>query len=236
MLEKTIAVAMAIGIATSLAASSASAGWTETVGNNHVLIAKDVQLGLTGQARFQAPLGGAECQITSRVTLWSGVLNTTGRAETFVPHPTSETVNCKGLGGLAFCQLHNLTEQEPNWLIHTTKWQTIGAITKDAAQAQQEATFTTNFLAEEHLRAIVVTTAQLRSQMTGAFCPVKDIILPAGEVGGIPEEPTNTTNVQLNGALNARFETTNGVIDQEESLVQGTLQIEDPAQRGKYQF
>jgi hypothetical protein len=221
MFKKITVLAMAVGAVAALALpASASANWQ----HNHQALQQGVTLGLTGNVRFQGALGGIECLVTSRATFNPG---TTGVAETFVPdpagqpQPATETNRCKGLGGLAFCQIHNLTPQAPNWTIHTQSSQT--------PQGDPKVT---------HTNAAVVTTQTIHSQATGGFCPVNTISLHGGNVGVIPEPTDSTTidSVQLHGALQATLTTTNAVLDNEQVFVSGTLQIEDPNQRNTYGF
>ncbi len=207
-----VTVLLAVG---ALAVPSVAAGWQ----HNHSLLTQNVQLGITGSMRFQGALGGIECQVTSRILFAAG---TTGVVETFVPHPTSETANCKGLGGLAFCQIHNLTPQSAAfWTLHTQAFQT--------PQGAKET----------HENAVVVTTGLIHSQATGGFCPVKTISLtPAGGLGIVAEplESTTISSVQLAGALQGHLTTLSGVVDTEQVFIGGTLLIEDPAQRNTYGF
>jgi hypothetical protein len=210
MLKKLTVLAMAIGaVAALVLPATASAVWKHHATN----ISNDVQLGLTGNVRFQGGLGGIECQVTSRAKFLAG--QTTGTAETFVPHPTSDTTNCKGLGGLAFCQIHNLTPQAPNWTFHTSAWQTHG---------QQV----------QHAAAVVITTTTIHSQATGGFCPVNTISLHAGSVGLIPTntngvvDPNTVVKLDLNGTLQATLTTTNSTVDTEIVETRGTVEIESP--------
>jgi hypothetical protein len=224
MLKKITVLAMAVGVVAALALpASAAADWE----HHEVPIQTDVQLGLTGKVRFQGGLGGVECQITSRAKFLA--FQTTGTAETFAAHPTGDTANCVGLGGLAFCQIHNLTPQQTNnWTFHTAAWQTVTQV-----HSNGQTTF-----GETHQRAAVVTAQTLESQLTGGFCPVKKVVLHPNSVALTEEEqPTTTvgdgktvTNLDVNGTATATLETNSGALDQEETLVQGTVQVESPNQ------
>ncbi|HEX5928092.1 MAG TPA: hypothetical protein VFY48_01730 [Solirubrobacterales bacterium] len=197
MFKKMTVLAMAVGVVAALALpASASATWK----HHQSAIQSNAQLGLTGQARFQGTLGGIECQVTSRAVFIAG--QTTGTAETFVPHPTSDTANCKGLGGLAFCQTHNLTPQAPGWTFHTI---VVNGVAK-----------------------IQVTTTTITSQTTGGFCPVKHISLAGGEVTLDPAQDETVSSASLSGTLGAQLQTNDGTIDSESVTVSGTLNVESP--------
>ncbi len=195
MLKKMTVLAMAVGILAAMALpASAPAAWK----HHDVAIQINKTTGFTGNVRFQGGLGGVECQVTSAVEFKAN--QTTGTAETFKPHPTSETSNCKGLGGLIGCQIHELTPQEPGWVIHT-------------------ATATT----------ITVTTTTIHSVPTGGFCPLKTISLTAGTVTFTPNQPNTVTTAALSGQLQAHQQTAgSGTVHTEEVTVSGTLTAEEP--------
>jgi hypothetical protein len=152
MFKKMTVLAMAVGIVAAFALpSAASANWKHVKNGVASPIQTDVTLGLTGQARFQSQLGGVECQVTSEVTFEAGT--TTGKAKTFDPHPVDETANCKGTGGLAGCQIHNLDPTSLPWTIHTAG-----------------------------VNTITITIGQIHSTSTGFFCPVSSITLEPGTV------------------------------------------------------
>ncbi|HEX5929342.1 MAG TPA: hypothetical protein VFY48_08110 [Solirubrobacterales bacterium] len=217
MLKKMTVLAMAVGVVAALALpASASATWK----HGQTAIEKDEQLGLTGNARFQGGLGGVECQVTSKITFQAG--QTTGKVESFVPHPTSDTLNCKGLAGLAFCQIHDVTPfsgasllstQNP-WVLHTWAESTGG---EPPVIHQKD--------------LIHVTSGNITSTLTGGFCPVKHIMLTGGTVVATPNQPNNVTSVQLSGTLLAHLQTNNhaeGQSHTENVTVSGTLTIEEP--------
>jgi hypothetical protein len=205
MLKKLTVLAMTVGAVAAFALpASASAAWK----HHSTSIATDQTVGFTGNARFQGGLGGIECQITSQTKFLAG--QTTGTAETFVAHPTSDTANCRGLGGLAFCQIHNLTPQQAaNWTIHT-------------------ATATT----------VSVTTTTIHSQATGAFCPVTTISLTAGTATLTPEKknaegkfvanPDTVETATISGSLQADLTTSGGSVDTETVTISGDLLVESP--------
>jgi hypothetical protein len=195
MLKKMSVLAMAVGVVAAMVLpASASATWKHHATD----IQTNTTIGVTGNVRFQGSIGGVECQVTSRVLFESGT--TTGKAETFVPHPTSDTTNCKGLGGLAPCQTHNVAPQAPNWTIHTVAGP-----------------------------AISVTTTDITSQLTGGvFCLVKAIKLTGGTVSFTPNQANTASSAQLSGQLQADIQTNSGAADQENVTVSGTLDIESP--------
>ncbi|HEX5928904.1 MAG TPA: hypothetical protein VFY48_05890 [Solirubrobacterales bacterium] len=195
MKRKTTVVTLVLGaVAAFVLPAFASAGWK----HHSTPVAADTQIGLTGNVRKQGGLGGIECQVTMRVKLLSN--QTTGTAETFVPHPTSDTTNCKGLGGLAFCQIHNLTPQAPNWAFHTV-------------QAPASISLTT--------QDIVYTT-------TGGFCPQQQLTTTAGTVTLTPNQPNTFSSFAASGSLQVDVLTNGGVVDKETMTIAGTLAVESP--------
>jgi hypothetical protein len=193
MLKKMTVLAMAVGaLAAMVLPASASANWK----HHNTNISEAAQIGLTGNVRFQGPIGGVECQITSRAKFNPG---TTGVAETFVPHPTSDTTNCKGTGGLSPCQIHGVTPQAPNWVFHTTA-----------------------------TSAISLTTTDITSTLTGGFCLVKHINLTGGTVTLTPNATNTISSATESGNLQAHIQTTSGAIDTQGVATSGTLTIESP--------
>jgi hypothetical protein len=224
MLRKMTALAMAVGIVAAFALpAAASASWK----HHSVAIQVDKDTSLTGKFRTQGAIGGVECQVTTTATFFAG--QTTGIIDTFDVHPADETTNCVGLGGLASCQIHNVTpQQNVNWSFHTEAWQTVTSV-----QGSQ-----TTFGAT-HQKALVITPQTLQYQMTGGvFCLVKKVQHHFNKIGLTEEElPTQTvgdgntiTNLDVNGSALLTIETNSGAVDQEETLVQGTLQVEAPNQ------
>jgi hypothetical protein len=131
-----------------------------------------------------------------RIKFFTG--QTTGVAETFVLHPTSETDNCKGTGGLAFCQVHTLVPQLPNWVLHTT---------------------TTD---------ITVTLTDITYDTTGAFCPHKQITTTAAPFKLTPNQPETFSSFQGNGTSTVDVNTTSGTVDKAAMEIRGTLNVESP--------
>lgn len=216
MFKKTLTVALVVGAAVGISVPGVASGsWK----HHQTAIQQDVQFGLTGNIRFQGGLGGLECQITSRTKLLAST--TTAVTETVVPHPTSDTANCKGLGGMAFCQYHNSAPQAPSWTVHSQSFQTTSGTSGGST----------------HSGAAVVTTQNITVQTTGGFCPTKGVVITGGSVGMLPDGQEQTiTNVVLSGTLQTHFETSSGGIDSEHITLSGTLQIENPAQRATYGF
>jgi hypothetical protein len=196
MLKKLIVLAMVIGVVAGLALpASASAAWK----HHATPLQQNAQVGLTGTVRFSGNLGGVECQITSRTNFLAE--QTTALVETFVAHPTSDTANCHGTGGLFKCQIHNLTPQfAANWTAHTVQSPV----------------------------SVSVTTTTIHSQATGAFCPVTTISLTAGSVTFTPDLAETVSQVSEAGNLQAHLTTTNGTVDTETVATSGTLTIEFP--------
>jgi hypothetical protein len=224
MLKKITVLAMAVGVVAAFALpASASAAWKQ---NHQQPIPDNKTLGLTGTVAFHGKVGAVQCQITSTTTLFAN--QTTGQADTFQIHPAgpeAETKNCKGLGGLAFCQIHNITPQVPNWQVHTEAWQTTQLVnhangTQTTVAGVQDATAATVTLGGQ-----VIT-----SQATGGFCPLQHISLTGATVGFTctPTNCTNVTALDLNGVLLAHFTTPGGVQHTEDVQVTGELQIEAP--------
>ncbi len=197
MTKTLVALAMITGAVAALAVpASASASWL----HHATPIQQNVQLGLTGQTRFQGGLGGVECQVTSSLQLLVG--QTVGKIATYAFHPTSDTTNCKGLGGLAFCQLHNTTPQNLPWTLHPAEIE-----------------------GQDQLR---ITNVSVTGQATGGFCPIKKTTLTGSTVIGTPNQPNTVSSMQLSGKAQVDIETTNGTTDQETATVGGTMNIESP--------
>ncbi len=193
MWKKTIALVIAAGLAALVLPAASSANWKHHATD----IQTDTVIGLTGNLRNQGSLGGVECQVTMRVKLSPG---TTGLVETFVPHPTSDTTNCKGLGGLSPCQMHNLTPLAPNWTIHTASATTIS-----------------------------LTTSDITYQLTGGiFCLVKHVVTTAGTLTLTPNQPNTISSFQVSGVLQADIQTNGGAVDKETVTMSGSLAIESP--------
>jgi uncharacterized membrane protein len=176
MFKKITVLAMAIGaVAAFVLPASASAVWTH--GHSQV-VTQNKTLGLTGQIEFKSHAigGGVVCQVTSQVDFFGN--STTGAITTFTPHPTSATANCKGQGGLAFCEIHNVTPTglsphpvgAAGWEIHTT------------GTAQEP--------------DIQITYGEIHSQTSGGFCPTKRVTVTGGTITAIP---VNTAGVKQNG-------------------------------------
>ena len=227
--KKMTMLAMAVGVVAAFALpASASASWK----HHGVAIQSNVQLNVTGNVRFQGTLGGIQCQVKSQVTFLTG--QTTGIAHQFVAHPTNETTNCVGLGGLAPCQVHNLTPQTAaNWSFHTEAWQTVTV-------AHPQTT-----LGATHARAAVITPQTIQSQLTGGiFCLIKKVQLHASKIGltevthhppsgQVPTTLTagdglTVTALDVNGDALVTIETNGGAVDQEQTLVSGTVVVEAP--------
>lgn len=214
MLKKLSVLAMALGaVAAMVFPAAASAEWK----HHNTPITESKTIGVTGNVRFQGGLGGVECQVTSRVRFDPG---TTGVAETFVPHPTDDTTNCKGLGGLGPCQVHNVAPQAPNWTIHTVRQETKQVTNPGQAEEKTHQTFH-DF--------ITVTTTNITSQTTGGlFCLVKAINLTGGTTTFTPTQPNTIPSATLSGQLQAHLQTNGGATDQETVTVSGTLNVESP--------
>jgi hypothetical protein len=169
MFRKTMILAMAVGIVAAMALpASAGASWK----HNGVATQQNVQLPFTGtNIKFESQTigGGLGCQVTSEVTFEPG---TTGKAKSFKAHPTSDTTNCFGTGGLAFCQVHNLQPQTGfQWVIHTA-----GATTT----------------------SITITHGTITSQTTGGFCPFSHLDLTPGTLEGHADAHKFST-IQITG-------------------------------------
>jgi hypothetical protein len=206
MLRKIAVLALAAGAVAALALpTGAGASWKDHATPIH----SNVLLRLTGNTRVQGGLGGIECQLTKLLLLKAN--QTTGTLTQSLAHPTNETTNCKGLGGLAPCQIHNLTPQTniANWVVHTV---TINGQPK-----------------------IKVTTGDITAQLTGGiFCLVKHMKLtapvePNHFVTLLPNQPDTFTSFQEHGQLEADIQTNGGGVDKENLTVSGTFELENTA-------
>jgi len=197
MLKRLAVLAMAIGAMAAFGMpASATANWK----HHNTEIQQNVQIGLTGQVKFSTGLGEGECQFTAQAKFFPG--QTTGALETFVPHPTDSTTNCKGYGGYAPCQTHNLSPQVPNWTIHT------GSSGGTAV--------------------ILITTQPLTATPTGAFCPGKHILFTAGTIVATPNQANTFSSLALSGTLLTHKQTNNGVVDTENVTMSGLLNVVAP--------
>jgi hypothetical protein len=210
MLRKIAVLALAAGAVAALALpAGASASW-----KHHVTpIQNDVTLNLTGNTRFQGGLGGIECQLTPSLKFFAG--QTTGIVEHNTVHPVDETTNCKGLGGFAPCQIHNLTPQmNNNWLFHTV-----------IVAGQPK---------------IKVTTGDITYQMTGGiFCLVKHVkftapVEPNHFITWLPNQPNTFTSFQEHGQVELDVQTNGGGVDKETITVSGTFELEQTAEQHTY--
>ncbi|HEX5928917.1 MAG TPA: hypothetical protein VFY48_05955 [Solirubrobacterales bacterium] len=193
MSKRVTILATAIGILAALSLpSSASAAWK----HHATEIQANATIGLTGNIRKQGGLGGIECQVTTRVQFLAH--QTTGLVETFVPHPVDPTTNCKGLGGLAFCQIHNVLPTNLPWLFHTG--------TND----------------------ISLTIGEIHYQTTGGFCPVKQVTTTAGTLTLTPNQPNTFSTFSVSGNTQIHLETNSGASDTETVSASGTLTVEPP--------
>ncbi|HEX5928916.1 MAG TPA: hypothetical protein VFY48_05950 [Solirubrobacterales bacterium] len=175
---------------------------------------------VTGNARFQGALGGIECQATANAVFLAS--QTTGELQSYGAHPTNETTNCKGLGGLAFCQVHNWTATGLPWTFHTTITTTMKHI------PEQELHKTTEVTHQQHDNTLTVTTGQTHAQFTGGFCPIKASVSTPGSVVITPNQPTTITSGQLSGSLEQHLQTNNGQVDKELVQISGIGTIVAP--------
>jgi hypothetical protein len=174
MFRKMTVLAMALGVVAALVMpASAGAKWKHDGFDTQ----QDFVIGLTGQARFQSSLGGVECQVTSRARFTANRF--LGHMETFGPDPANggtDTNRCAGLGGLAFCQIHNQTPIGLSWEITTTG-----------------------------LQAASILVERIHSQATGGFCPASTIELTGGWVTATVDNPNAVSTVTLSGVLTAHI-------------------------------
>ncbi len=194
MSKRVVVIAMAIGVAGALALPGpASASWK----HHATPIQQNVQVGLTGSFRILTH-SGIECQITSSATFLAG--QTTGNITSFTPHPTSDTMNCRALGGLMFCQIHNVAPTSFPWIFHTV----------------------------QSPASISITHGEIHMTVTGGFCPVSALTVTAGTFTASPNQPNTASNLQLSGNANVHLTTSGGSVDTENTTVSGTLNIESP--------
>lgn len=224
MFKRTTLLALALGVMAAIVMpAAASAAWK----HHQVAIQQNVQINFTGNVRFDTGNGSAECQFKMNVQFLAG--QTTGNLNTLAPHPTSDTANCKGLGGYAFCQAHNFTLQEMPWTFHTAQAETT-TITVDGPNPGEVTVKGTGVFHQ----GFVITTRSIKAQATGAFCPGKEIHFTAGTLTALANQPNTFSSVQLNGGLLTHKLTNTGVTDTEVVKVTGLLEIENPEQRNTY--
>lgn len=203
MSRKMTMLTMVVGALAVLALpASASATWKH--GDVTPIPADVVNVGLTGQIGFQSHAlgGGVTCQVTSALDFTAG--QTTGLITSFKAHPTSDTANCHGQGGLAFCQIHNqtptgLSPHGNGWVIHTR-----------GTQAP----------------TIEITHGDIHAQATGFFCPVSQITVTAGTVTAVPN-PAN--GITVTGATIQGTAVTDTTLGQDPAAtVHGSFVVEAP--------
>jgi hypothetical protein len=213
MFKKVALLGAVIGaVAAVMLPASASATWK----HHTVPIQQDQTRTITGNARFQGALGGIECQGKATAVFFAS--QTTGQIQSYGADPVDETTNCKGLGGLAFCQVHNWTATELPWTFHTGKYVHIPATETHIT--------TTPFIASEP--NLTITTGQTHAQFTGAFCPVKASFTTPGFATITPNQPNTITSGQLKANLVQHMQTTNGTVDAVPIEVLGSLTISAP--------
>ncbi|HEX5928319.1 MAG TPA: hypothetical protein VFY48_02910 [Solirubrobacterales bacterium] len=210
-MKRVAILAAALAAVTALAVpTAASATWK----HGHVNpIQQNVQIGFTGtNVKFQSGIGGVECQTTSSVQFLAG--QTTANIDTFVPHPTDATTNCKGTGGLAFCQIHNVQPTNTPWVLHTIP---------DTTEVE-------------------ITSGDIHSTPTGGFCPIEWItVTPTDTVHKITgKSQTHTVStLELSGEVVVHVQTKgqpnqssphprNGPPDALTTTVSGLLHVEEP--------
>ncbi len=211
MLKKMTVLAMAVGVVAALALpATASAVWKQ--GHTTPLQTNEA-IPFTGTAAFTSSLGGVTCQVTSSTQFKAG--QTTGTIHTFDIHPGNETTDCKGTGGLSPCQVHEVNPQANlGWVFHTTQTPTQPVTQHNTVQ---------------------ITTKDLTSTLTGAFCLVKHITLTEGSVTATPNQPLTVTGLTLSGTLKAHIQTNNGTKHQVDATVSHSLTIEqESGQKHKY--
>lgn len=192
--------------------ATASATWK----HHTVPIQQDQTRSITGNARFQSQLGGIECQATATGVFFAG--QTTGQIKSYGADPVDETTNCKGVGGLAFCQVHNWTATELPWTFHTGKY-----VHKPKTETHET---TTPFVSSEP--ALTITSGQTHAQYTGAFCPIKASLTTPGFVTVTPNQPNTITSGQLSGTLVQDLQTNSGTVDKVDVQLSGTGTISAP--------
>jgi hypothetical protein len=196
MLGKMTLLAVAVCSMAAIAIpTAASADWQKDLQD-------DVTIGLTGNWRIVGGLGGIECQITSTWTIQPG---TTGTAESWTPHPTSDTTNCRGLGGWAFCQVHDFTPKGLPWTLHTASATTVS-----------------------------IEFSGITNTTTGAFCPIKHLTTTPATLTATPNQPDTFSSFTISGSTQVDPQTNNGSGDPETGTISGVLQVEAEGQRGVF--
>jgi hypothetical protein len=224
MLGKRTLLAMALSIVALFALPAvASATWK----HHSTPIQQNQQLTFTGNARFDTGGGGAECQLKIVATFLAA--QTTGTLENLQPDPTSDTANCKGIGGYAFCQVHQFTPTGLPWTFHTTLAET----TQIQIDGPNPGEVTVKGNGVSH-QAFVITTGNITAAPTGAFCPGKHILITPGTLLAIPNQENTFSSVQLNGTLLPHKQTTSGAVDTEQLKITGQVEIENPELRNTY--
>ncbi len=192
MLKKTAILAGVASFVALLALpSGAAASWKDSGVN----LANNAVIGLTGTYRVEGGGGGFECQITSRVTLEPG---TTGKMETFVPHPLNETENCDQKDDTGACVIHDVTPMNLPWTIHTATASTIS-----------------------------ITMGAITATTTGLFCITDHVMSTPNTITATPDQTIGMSSVALGGNLQYDERTpSTGTVHKRAAGVSGTLTIE----------
>jgi hypothetical protein len=217
MFNKITVLAVAAGAVAALALpATASATWK----HHGVPIQNDISGSVTGKARFQGALGGIECQAIASAVFFAN--QTTGQIQSYGPHPGNETTECKGLGGLAPCQIHDWTTSVP-WTFHTTTTTVHQHIPAKEGEPTKET--------KHHFydNTLTITTGETSAQFTGGiFCLIKKTVSTPGELTITPNQPNTITSGQISGTLWQDIQTNGGGVDKETITISGTGAIVAP--------
>ncbi|HEX5929593.1 MAG TPA: hypothetical protein VFY48_09385 [Solirubrobacterales bacterium] len=193
MSKKITVLAVALAALAAFALPTpAAASWK----HHNTAIAADVQLKLLGQARFQGESGGLECQAEAPITLEAGT--TTATVGSFFP--AAETTSCKGLGGLAFCQYHEVVSTELPWAAHTR---------------------------ESPVR-VEITQKAVHGNLTGGFCPIKQFTVTAGVLTATPNQANTLSSLQLSSQADVHLQANGGTVSTELTTISGTMTVQSP--------
>lgn len=214
--KRTLRAVVLSIVALSALPAAASATWK----HHQQPIQQDVQLGLTGKLRFEAVIGAFECQVTSRIKLLAG--QTQATMETLATHPTSDTANCLGIGGFAFCQVHSLAFGGPGSTIQLGSFTTLEGIQHGNGQHTSVGTG----IVHQGLSMGV----GIADDVTGVFCFIQHISA-GGSVLAVPNQPSTMSSFQLHGAGGSTVTlASNGQTNTYSLTVKGSLEIEAPNQ------
>ncbi len=131
---------------------------------------------------------------------------TTGMVSTFELDPAgAPTDRCKATGAFGGCQVHQFEPTGLPWTIHT-----------------------------ETATTISLTTGEIHTSLTGAFCIAKQVVTTPSTLTWTVDNANAFTQVTVTGSPQVDIQTNGGTIDKVAGTASGTLKLDAPS-AGTYQ-